>query len=151
MVCPACGNKTSVYAVLHRCSVCGRDLESPSGQAGREATCPACTHALLVPHDVLRTEAPDPPDEAWFGIDCPNCPGELVARKEDAGAWVVCPHCLVPLTVPNWGHPLERKRPAKAHDLQEALHQSGETLCPHCQNHIPIRSATCPFCGRHNS
>jgi hypothetical protein len=49
--CPSCGNKTSVYAILHACPRCRRLLESPARSAGTKTTCPGCTKPLCVPKD----------------------------------------------------------------------------------------------------
>jgi hypothetical protein len=145
--CPACDNKTSVYAVLFRCHGCGRLLESPSDQVGREDSCPVCFRRLTVPRDVLRRQLPDPPDESWFGIYCPHCSGRLVANRKDVGSWSTCPHCLVPLVVPNWGHYVRRNEPGRTPDPLVSLHAIPEVRCPQCDFQVPVGSETCPYCG----
>jgi hypothetical protein len=148
--CPACTNKTSVYGVPFFCGFCRTLLEAPSAQQGRETTCPHCGRRLHVPRDVLQKELPDRPDDSWFGIDCPNCDDELVANKRDVGVWADCPTCLVPLTVPNWGHYLKDVCHTARHDPLEALHRDTEVRCPSCASKIPAQCATCPCCGKPN-
>lgn len=147
VVCPVCDNKTSVYAILHRCPTCRQLLESPSRSAGTPATCPRCLKALRVPKDVLLAEAPADAEEFWFGCYCPGCSGEVAARATDAGTYAVCPHCLIPLTVPHGGHYLQQPDRAPAHDPLHALHDSKQVECPGCHSHFPARAPACPVCG----
>jgi DNA-directed RNA polymerase subunit RPC12/RpoP len=96
---------------------------------------------------VLLPEPPASPDEFWFGFFCPSCSGEVATREGDAGTYAVCPHCLVPLVIPHWGHYLEGAGPRPTHDPLDSLHASREVTCPACQARISARSPTCPVCG----
>jgi hypothetical protein len=147
VVCAACCNKTSVYAVLHHCPTCDTLLESPTGQQGQETICPGCGHPVTVPQDVLEKELLDPADDTWFGIDCPHCLRDLIAGKEDAGVLAVCPYCFVTLVVPNWGHHLDVAGSGRSHGAVDSLHKSVETRCTKCHNRIPMKIAKCPYCG----
>jgi hypothetical protein len=148
VVCDSCGNKTSVYAVLHRCSVCRQLLESPSKTIGTETACPGCKRRLRVPQDVLRIDAPSAPEELWFGCYCPSCSEEVAVCEKDVGSFSVCPHCLVPFDVPHGGHYLEGGSPQAAPDPLDALHEGKEVACPNCQTHFPARADACPVCGK---
>jgi hypothetical protein len=147
ITCAACGNKTSVYAVLHTCSECGRLLESPSSSAGQLTSCPGCGARPQVPRDVLLTEAPTYSNEFWFGIDCPGCGAGLVTRPQDAGAYAVCPRCFVAFHVPRQGRYLEGRPPAGAADPLASLHSDRDVTCPRCQTRFPARAPACPACG----
>jgi DNA-directed RNA polymerase subunit RPC12/RpoP len=146
VVCPSCDNKASVYAVLHTCPSCRRLLESPSRSAGTETTCPACTHSLRVPSDVVLKGPPAYSDEYRFGFACQSCSREVVSRRPDVGTYAVCPHCRVPLVVPQSGHYLETAPPA-ARDPLSSLHASKGVACPRCRTRIPARASACPLCG----
>jgi hypothetical protein len=151
MACPFCGNRTSLYAVLHRCTACGILLESPSPQLGHQTVCPRCTAEVVVPRDVLEAEAFDPTDDSWFGFQCPHCNEELVGNKQDVGVLAVCVHCLVPLKVPMWGHHLQAAVHKHTLSSVEAVQASTERRCPHCQTLIPTHCSICPVCRQDNA
>lgn len=142
VVCARCTHRTSVYAIDHRCSSCGRLLESPSGLAGRRVECPACRQPLIVPRDVLEIEPPSYSDEYRLAFSCPVCAGEVVARREDAGRYAVCPHCAAAFDVPQGGRALEPVAVA----APNPLHTTKTRTCPACRRRVPVCLTVCPVC-----
>jgi predicted RNA-binding Zn-ribbon protein involved in translation (DUF1610 family) len=164
--CPGCGYPTSVYAVVYRCTGCQAILESPanlltrtaprphylreeepSSPRSRHETCPACRRSVPVPFDVVdrRSRLPLQLDEFQFA--CPNCRKRLQSGKRHAGLRAVCPECLYVVSVPRYGE-AETEMMPRAADPRETLSIGGDYACPHCGNHIPVRSAACPVCSR---
>lgn len=138
--CPACGQRTSIYAVLFLCPHCCARLESPANSASKHTDCPACNTDLIIPRDMLRTERPFIDEEDhWFLFDCPSCNGLLYTSKEDVDALAVCPHCLVTLTVPRSGRYIDDSSPRDHYDIEQQ--------CPVCKVHLPVACVRCPCCG----
>jgi len=166
IACPGCNHPTSVYAVVYRCPVCQTILESPanlltrtaprplylreeepSAPRSRNETCPACRRSVVVPFDVTerRSRLPLQPEEFQFA--CPNCGERLQSEKRHVGLRTVCPACLYIVSMPRYGEAETETMPRVA-DPREALSPCGDYACPHCGNHIPVRSAACPVCSR---
>lgn len=149
VVCPACGNRTSLYAVIFRC-VCGTVLEAPVRREGQIESCPACAQPTRVPADVLRIAPDEPPLEAWFRFDCMECLHAVAARREDAGAWAVCPHCRGSLEVPHVGEALVDSTVAGEPTPGQVVQAGSLMHCPACAAQISTRAERCHICGREN-
>jgi hypothetical protein len=65
------------------------------------------------------------------------------------GHFGVCPHCLVVVEVPNWGHQAqpEPERPRPSADPLASLKESAPVRCPNCHERIPAQSRVCRQCG----
>jgi hypothetical protein len=138
--CPACKNRTSVYAVTFRCRDCSILLEAPTAQAGYSHPCPGCGKSQAVPASIVERSIPPAEDaDDWFGFYCPSCWDNVVVKKADVGERAVCPHCCVTFDVPHCGH-----RAQEPEGKQEPL---PEVHCPRCELLIPMGAAVCTMCG----
>jgi len=151
VVCPACRNATSVYALVFRCELCAALLESPRVLHGVARSCPACTRSIRVPQLELRDRPPWPDHPDYFACDCPSCQGRLVARRGDVGERAVCSHCRVIVVVPSYGTSLRAPSPV-VDDPRDVLHSHGTVLCANhtCGAHIPVEVNACPICKQPN-
>lgn len=149
VVCPACSNRTSLYAVIFRCA-CGAMLEAPVGREGQTDVCPACSRSVHVPTDALRTAPDEQPLEAWFRFDCAECARSVAARREDAGVAAVCPHCRCPIEVPHIGEAITNPTAAAEPNPGEILQAGSEMRCPACETRISTRAERCHVCGQEN-
>jgi hypothetical protein len=145
VVCASCGNRTSLYAIIYRCT-CGNLLESPASREGEKEECPRCGQCLEVPHDVLFEESDGSGSEDWLRFACSHCSRSLVVRQEDAGQRAACPSCYGLLDVPRLAEALSAA-PAERNPLR-SVHESSEMRCPKCATRIPTRAQACPVCGQ---
>jgi DNA-directed RNA polymerase subunit RPC12/RpoP len=146
IVCPACGRKTSIYAVLYRCPGCDALLESPLRKGGTTDVCPVCRVEVQVPEDVL-LPIDDDPGEGDFSFGCAHCSREVRTRRDLAGRWAVCPGCQNVVRVPRGGFALTNNRSPYAGDPREVLEEATTWRCRFCYEEIPKKAVTCPYCG----
>jgi hypothetical protein len=149
--CPLCTKRTSLYSILFHCWKCQALLEAPTRCEGQQILCPNCQRNLEVPRDVIFNQAFDRIDERsnWFAFFCPVCDQEEIAEKKNVGKCGVCPHCLIVVEVPMWGHEAkpEPPPPAPSADPLASLKESAPIRCPSCYERIPAQSQVCRRCG----
>lgn len=148
LACPSCGNRTSLYAVMFRCS-CGQMLEAPTGSEGSSQSCPACDREMQVPWMLVLLKPDEPPLEEWFSFECPECSDRVTARRIYAGQWSVCPLCHSPFEIPLAGEAVEETSVGER-SPNELLQSGSELPCRGCSVILTTRAERCPLCGIEN-